>query len=101
MPEYGSSGIWSFTKDESGPWRHGMVEHSLLALPKELSKKFNDWIEQYDTNLDNELNYVSFNSEGLALAYELYLHLEKNNYVEYQGELEDGSLDEPIIIGDL
>ncbi|MET0068384.1 MAG: hypothetical protein ABW076_18720 [Candidatus Thiodiazotropha sp.] len=102
MAEYGSSGIWEFVHDETGPWRHSMANYRRLGLPDELERDFKEWISDYeDKNLAGELDHVQFNCTGLSLAYRLYDHLDKSNYVEYQGELEGGDLDDPIEIGSL
>ncbi len=82
MAEYGSSGIWVI--GTKGVWRHGMIEHSSLRLPKELSAKFVEWIEEYyqiltDENFDKE----SFNKRGRELAQELKNIVGDEVYVEF------------------
>ncbi len=100
MAEYGSSGIWQFVHDETGPWQHSMIEYQRLGLSEDLKDSFKKWISSYEqNNIQGELDHIAFNATGLSLAYELYIHLNKENYVEYQGESEDGGLEETINIG--
>lgn len=100
MAEYGSSGVWEFIKDsDQSGWRHSMTTHERLGLSRELSARFKSWIETYENeNISGELDHVSFNATGLSLAYEVYEQLGGENYVEFQGEGEDGNLEEPITI---
>ena len=93
MAEYASSGIWGFSEKQSGAFRHGMIEHSDLKLPKELRERFEKWISEYTkNNLSNELDTNAFNTEGRELAKLLKEHMGPEQYVEYQGETDDGDL---------
>lgn len=93
MAEYASSGIWGFSEKQSGAFRHGMIEHSDLKLPEELRERFNKWIGEYtDNNISNEIDTKAFNKEGRELAKLLKEHMGPEQYVEYQGEDEDGGL---------
>lgn len=97
MAEYGSSGIWGFSEKGNGGWRHGMVEHYRLKLPRELSDRFDTWIQDYEdmnlgTGKSGRLDNEAFNEEGMYLATELKRFLGQYRHVEYQGEGEDGLL---------
>lgn len=99
MAEYGSSGIWQFIKDDTGPWRHSLISYDRLGLPSALADEFKTWIACYEQdNLRDELNLLIFNATGLALAYDLYKHFDEQHYVEFQGESEAGGLEEAIDI---
>lgn len=98
MAEYGSSGIWGFSEKETGGWRHGMLEHSALKLPRELSDRFDRWILVYeDQNSEGLLDTEAFNAEGMQLARLLKAFLGPTRHVEYQGEGNDGLL-APVVI---
>jgi hypothetical protein len=86
MAEYGTSGIWA--DDPIGPFRHGMVRHSDLALPTELASAFDAWIDRYWsrkrwTLADNE----SFNQTGRTLAKQLKEFMGEATSVSFQPEL--------------
>ena len=99
MAEYGSSGVWALTKNPSGLFRHGMIEHSQLNMPSKLGERFEQWIHEYEEkNLNNTLNTDRFNAEGLELARLLKAFLGPDTYVEYQGESKDGGLLKSVII---
>ncbi|MDD5059454.1 MAG: hypothetical protein PHQ60_16475 [Sideroxydans sp.] len=99
MAEYGSSGIWGFSEKGLGGWRHGMLEHRALKLPKELSDRFDAWIRIYeDQNPEGLLDTEAFNAEGMQLARLLKAFLGPNRHVEYQGEDKEGRLLQAIII---
>lgn len=99
MAEYGSSGVWGFSKNPSGLFKHGMMEHSELHMPRELQERFERWIQEYETkNLNGTLNMDTFNAEGLERARLLKTFLGPDTYVEYQGEAKDGGLLKSIII---
>jgi hypothetical protein len=99
MAEYGSSGIWAFSDPPSKGFRHGMLEHHRLKLPKPLSDAFDLWIRRYeDENLKDGFDSESFNTEGLRLATLLKHHLGPNRHVEYQGEDSDGSALAAVVI---
>jgi hypothetical protein len=98
MAEYGSSGIWGFSEKETGGWRHGMLEHRALKLPRELSDRFDQWILVYeDQHPKDLLDTAAFNAEGMQLARLLKAFLGPTRYVEYQGEGNDGLL-APVVI---
>lgn len=91
MADYGSSGIWAFSDPPSKGFRHGMLEHHRLKLPKALSEAFDQWIQRYeDEALAGTFDVESFNAEGWRLATLLKAHLGPNRHVEYQGEGQDG-----------
>jgi len=99
MAEYGSSGIWGFSEKETGGWRHGMLEHRALKLPRELSDRFDAWILIYeDQNPKDLLDTEAFNAEGMQLSRLLKAFLGKNRHVEYQGVGKDGSLLEAVVV---
>lgn len=99
MAEYGSSGVWALTKNPSGLFRHGMIEHSQLNMPMKLRERFEQWIHEYEEkNLNNTLNTDRFNAEGLELARLLKAFLGPDTYVEYQGESKGGGLLKSVII---
>ncbi len=102
MAEYGSSGIWGFSEKGMGIFRHGMMEHYRLKLPRELSDRFDRWILNYeDMNLSdntNKLDSETFNAEGRYLATELKKFLGRHRHVEYQGEDKDGKLLQSVVI---
>ncbi len=92
MADYGSSGIWAFSDPPSKGFRHGMLEHHRLKLPKSLSDAFDLWIRRYEDEAPKDCFDVdAFNVEGLRLAILLKQHLGPQRYVEYQGEGGDGS----------
>lgn len=93
MAEYGSSGLWAFSNPPAKGFRHGMLEHHRLKLPRALSDAFDLWIRCYeDDGPKDSFDAASFNAEGLRLATLLKLHLGPARYVEYQGVDQDGSL---------
>lgn len=99
MAEYGSSGIWGFSEKGAGGWRHGMLEHGALKLPKDLSDRFDRWILVYeDQNPKDLLDTEAFNAEGMQLARLLKAFLGPTRHVEYQGEGKDGSLLEAVVV---
>lgn len=99
MAEYGSSGIWAFSDPPTKGFRHGMLEHHRLKLPKALSESFDLWIQRYEDNiLQDRLDTGSFNAEGLRLATLLKQHLGPNRHVEFQGEDRDGSLLAAVVV---
>lgn len=90
MAEYGSSGIW--VAEQTGLFRHGMVEHATLALPPALAARFDAWIEAYTEGLQRPLDDVAFNAEGVSLARALKAHCGAATEVVYAGERPDGGL---------
>lgn len=86
MADYESSGIWVIDL-KFVPFRHRMIKHESLKLPKELSQKFTDWIRVYWKNYEDHVNFdvEKFDKQGLELAQELKSFLGKNYYVEYEG----------------
>ena len=65
MAEYGSSGVWGFSKNPSGLFKHGMMEHSELHMPRELQERFERWIQEYETkNLNDTLTMDTFKCRG-------------------------------------
>jgi hypothetical protein len=99
MADYGSSGIWGFSDNQSKAFRHGMLEHSDLKLPDTLCKQFEKWIHEYEKyNLEDKLNRKKFNENGLKLAKSLKDHLGEDVYVEFQGESKDGGVLESVLI---
>ena len=86
MADYGTSGIWA--DGDIGPFRHGMVRHSDLSLPSDLSSAFDAWIDRYWARKqwgqsDNE----SFNQTGRALAIQLKAFVGEATVVSFQPEL--------------
>ncbi len=72
-----------------------MIEHQTLGLSSELAQRFDDWITEYTSPLENPghpLDVASFNATGRALAVELKRFLGPGYQVEYLPEKEDGSL---------
>ena len=92
MAEYGSSGIWLVK--QCGVFRHSMIEHSGLNLPKSLSAKFDRWIEKYEENLlpDFSFDTDQFNAEGRRLAKELFDFMKGKAEIEFVPENYDGGL---------
>lgn len=90
MAEYSSSGIWA--AEQTGLFRHGMVEHATLALPPALAARFTAWIEQYTEGLERPLDDEAFNTEGMSLARALKAHCGAATEVVYAGERRDGGL---------
>lgn len=90
MAEYGSSGIW--VAEQTGLFRHGMVEHATLALPPALAARFDAWIDAYTEGLERPLDDVAFNAEGMSLARALKAHCGAATEVVYAGERRDGGL---------
>ena len=102
MAEYASSGTWEFIQNGNGPWRHTMVSHERLGLSRELSERFKAWLTTYENkNMSGELDCESFNATGISLAYAIYEELNKDHYVEFQGEAPDGGIEEAIDISSL
>ncbi len=102
MAEYGSTGLWEFVHDENGPWRHSMTTFQRLGLGEDLISQFKAWIQKYeDENLSGSLDCEQFNATGLSLAFLVYEHLNRETYVEFQGEAPDGNLNEPVDISSL
>lgn len=92
MADYGSSGIWAFSDPPAKGFRHGMLEHQRLKLPKALSDAFDLWIQRYEDEAPKDLlDIATFNAEGLRLASLLKQHLGPHRHVEYQGEYEEGA----------
>ena len=92
MAEYDSSGIWFM--QQMGLFRHGMLPHSALRMPKELAERFTQWIALYDQTLftPEEFDVVAFNAEGRLLAQALKSHVGDRHYVEFQAETAEGGL---------
>ena len=102
MAEYGSSGLWEYISDETGPWRHTMTTYKRLGLSEDLIKSFKEWIQIYENdNFGGNLDHEAFNGLGLSLAFKVFEHLGRETHVEFQGENANGGLDEPIDIGNL
>lgn len=95
MAEYGSSGIWAIGGGP-GPFRHRMIEHGALRLPPALARRFDDWIEAYET-LD-DAGTTAFNLVGLQLATELKQVVGSGACVEFIAESSGGGLGETISI---
>lgn len=95
MAEYSSSGIWAIGGGPR-PFRHGMVAHGTLRLPSALARRFDDWIEAYET-LD-DAGTPAFNQLGLQLATELKQLVGSGTYVEFVAEAAGGGLGETIVI---
>ncbi len=96
MADYGSSGIWAFSDPPAQGFRHGMLEHQRLKLPKALSHAFDLWIQRYEDEAPKDLLDIdAFNVEGLRLATLLKQYLGPQRHVEYQGEHEEG--DSPLV----
>ena len=86
MADYGSSGIWS--DGETGPFRHGMVEHNDLSLPPSLAAAFDAWIEKYwDQKEWSQPAKEAFNQDGRALAARLKIFVGSETVVAFQPEL--------------
>ena len=99
MADYGSSGIWGFADPPSSGFRHGMLEHYRLKLPKALSDAFDLWIRRYEDEAPKDLlDTKSFNAEGLRLATLLKQHVGPDRHVEYQGEDDAGQLLPAVVI---
>jgi len=91
MADYGSSGIWAFSDPPSKGFRHGMLEHHRLKLPKALSDAFDLWIQRYEDEAPKDwFDVDAFNAEGLRLAILLKQHLGPHRHVEFQGENQEG-----------
>ena len=85
MADYGSSGIWS--DGDTGPFRHGMVEHNDLNLPCELAAAFETWIDRYWGQKDwNQPEKELFNQQGRELAERLKAFVGVETLVVFQGE---------------
>jgi hypothetical protein len=99
MADYGSSGIWAFSDPPSKAFRHGMLEHHRLKLPKALSDAFDLWIQRYEDEAPKDgFDVNDFNAEGLHLATLLKQHLGQNRHVEYQGEGREGSVLAAVVV---
>jgi len=98
MAEYCSSGIW--VTEPVGPFRHGMIDHKRLGLPKEMAERFAAWIEGYSGRLREGFDARAFNVEGRVLAVALKAFVGPETEVVYEGETEDGGLLAPEIIQD-
>lgn len=88
MADYKSSGIWIMEEVLPG-FRHGMISHEALNLPKELSDKFNKWIETKWTWLSKKPSkeeVEEFNRVGSQLAQELKKFLGPEYYVEFESK---------------
>jgi hypothetical protein len=97
MADYGSSGIW--VMEPVGPFRHGMIRHGSLGLPKELSSRFDEWIRLYwKRTEETPFDVNRFNQIGKALARELKQFAGPDVYIEFQPELPDGGLGSPEVI---
>jgi hypothetical protein len=99
MADFCSSGIW---KNNTST----MVDFEDLNLPKELVKKFEDWIEFYDRKCHKTRHFIfvaekaeELNTRGKELAKKLKIHL-PNVQITYRGEIDGGMLEEEEIIGD-
>ena len=86
MAEYSSSGIWAV--EAAGGFRHSMIEHSTLGLPKTLSTRFDRWIDQYMQRVETpeDFDQASVVAEGRALARELKHFLGGDVRVLYSSE---------------
>lgn len=69
MADYASSGIW--VMEQTGPFRHGMIEYSELGISQELSNDFGNWIIGYDRALEGKLDVDKFDKTGMSLAIRL------------------------------
>lgn len=99
MAEYGSSGLWGFSDGPAGAFRHGMLEHHRLKLPRELSDRLDRWILFYeDQSLLPQTDVAALNAEGLQLAQQVQQHLGPTRHVEYQGEDQNGELLTPVVM---
>jgi hypothetical protein len=99
MADYGSSGIWAFPDPPSKGFRHGMLEHHRLKLPKALGDAFDLWMQRYEDEAPNDLlDIESFNAEGLRLATLLKQHLGPHRHVEYQVEHEEGDSPSAVVV---
>lgn len=95
MAEYSSSGIWVIGGGFK-PFRHGMIEHNELDLPGELARRFDAWIEAYETLSGEQV--PEFNRTGLALASDLKRTLGGGVYVEFANEDAGGGLGETVVV---
>jgi hypothetical protein len=95
MAEYCSSGIWVIGK--IGCFRHGMIEHSSLKLPPDLTQRFEQWIELYNENLSDDFKLADFNNIGRGLAQDLKNHLGTES-IEFVPASIDGGVGETEII---
>jgi len=98
MADFCSSGLWGGIQ---GP----MIEYETLNLPPDLVKKFEDWIEFYDTKCHTPRHYSfkpemaeELNNQGRALAKKLKA-LFPNDHIYYRGEIEGDMLDHEEITG--
>ncbi|MEW5786815.1 MAG: hypothetical protein AB1899_03065 [Pseudomonadota bacterium] len=99
MADYGSSGNWAFSDPPATGFRHGMLEHHRLKLPKTLSDGFDQWIRRYEDEAPSDrLDIDAFNADGLRLAILLKQHLGPDRHVEYQGEGQNGAVLAPVLI---
>jgi hypothetical protein len=89
MAEYGSSGIWEIGR--IGCFQHGMLEHSTLKLPPDLTRRFEKWIELYEENLTTNFNLAEFNNIGRGLAQDLTNYLGTTS-VEFIPESIEGGI---------
>jgi hypothetical protein len=94
MPDFSSSGIWN---------DHGMIEFENLNLSEELIKEFEDWIEFYDVECHDYLDYSfkeemeeELNKRGRELARKLKL-LFPDIQIMYRGETKKTMIEEIII----
>jgi hypothetical protein len=95
MAEYCSSGIWQI--GNIGCFRHGMLEHSDLKLPPDLTQRFEQWIELYEENLTAaNFNLAEFNNIGRGLAQDLKNYLGTGS-VEFIPESIEGGIGETEI----
>jgi len=92
MAEYSSSGIWLV--QPIGVFRHGMLDHNALGLPRELAERFTQWIAQYEQKLfaPGEFDVVTSNAEGRLLAQALKHHVGNRHSVEFLAETVEGGL---------
>lgn len=92
MAEYASSGIW--VMEQTGPFRHYMIDWEALGLPEDLSRDFAAWIDTYWLCLDGKLDLPPFNATGRSLARRLKDFMGADTYVEYDPQSEG---DEPRV----
>lgn len=86
MADYGSSGIWA--DGDIGAFRHGMVRHGDLSLPRDLASDFKAWIEGYwERRQWNQADSDAFNETGRSLAARLKAHVGDKVTVTFQPEL--------------
>ena len=92
MAEYGSSGIWLI--QQVGVFRHSMVGYSSLGIPRELAKRFEEWIAVYENKSDETSDYdcLAFNAEGRLLAQAVKHHVGSDSSVEFLAETPEGGL---------